>query len=187
MLTAHLIKKGSFIRHGDKICKVMDHDYHMGGGRAGGMVHMRLKDMSNGHVSEVKLDPHDKVEDISVERRKMKYLYTDKDGLWFMDQESFEQLPIGKAAIGNLAMYIKEEMAVDVEFYEGNPIHVNAPESIALQVLSTAEPTKGGGDSTFKEATLEGDARVLVPHFIKAGDKIYVNVESGKYIDRVKE
>ena len=74
---------------------------------------------------------------------------------------------------------------MEVEFYEGNPIHLNLPEKIALEVISTGAPRKGETDSCYKPATLENDMEVLVPQFIKTGDRVYVNVETGKYEDRV--
>lgn len=187
MLIASETKKGMFIRHDNKICRIVEHEHHIGGGRAGGTVRLKLKDMATGHVTEEKLDPHAKLEDLNIERHKMKYLYEDGSGLCFMDPETFEQVSLPKAAIGHLSKFLKEETEVDVEFFEGNPIHVIPPEKITLAVSSTGAATKGATDSTFKPATLENGVELLVPHFIKNGDRIIIEVESGKYLDRAKE
>lgn len=187
MITAHELKKGAFIRHDGNILKIIEHDYHMGGGKAGGLVFTKVRDMKTGRVAELKLDPHDKVEDLDVRRRTMKYLYADTETLCFMDPESFEQISISKDALAHLIPYLKEETEVEVEFYEGNPINLNPPEKVTLAVVSTPDPQKGSSDSPFKEAIIEGGAKLLVPMFIKNGDKIMVDVQTGKYMDRVKE
>lgn len=187
MLTAHELKKSAFIRHGGKIFKVLEQTYHMGGGKVGGTVHLKMRDVLSGHVTEIKLGPHEKVEDLEIQRRKMRYLYQDGEGLCFMDPESYEQITLGAGALGHLVAYLREELDVEIEFHEGNPIHVTPPEKVVAEVASTTPPVKGDADSVYKPATLTTGAEVLVPQFIKEGDRILVHVETGKYVDRVKE
>ena len=185
LTTAQVLKKGSFIKHGDQIQRILDHTYHIGGGKMGGMVTLKIQDLGTGHVHELKVDPHEKIEELETERHKMKYLYADSTGLCFMDPKSFEQVTIPREALEAFIPYLKEDVEMEVELYEGNPIHVNLPEKIVLEVVSTGAPKKGETDSCYKPATLENDMEVLVPQFIKAGDKVCVNVETGKYVDRV--
>jgi len=186
LTTAQDLKKGSFINYEDKMYKVTGYNYKMGGGKMGGSVHLKIKDVKTGNVHETKLDPHDRIEELEIERHKMKYLYEDSSGLCFMDPQSFEQTTLSKEALSNLLPYLKEETEVEVEFFEGNPIHINLPEKIVLEVISTGAVKKGETDSVYKPARLEGDIEVLVPQFIKSGDKIYIDVETGEYADRVK-
>lgn len=186
MMTAHELKKGMFIRHGGKICKVIEQNYHMGGGRAGGTVHLKIRDIAAGHTNDVKIDPHEIVEDLEIERHKMKFLYDDGECLCFMNPESFEQISLGRASVGNFAKFLREEMEIEVEFFDGSPIHINPPEKVVLKVVTTGCATKSGADNVYKSATLEGKVEALVPHFVKNGDKVVIEVESGKYLDRLK-
>lgn len=187
MITAHDVRKAAFLRHGGKIFVVLDQSTHVGGGKAGGTVHLKLRDVASGHAAELKLDPHEKLEDLDVQRRPMRFLYMDGDQLCFMDPQSFEQISLDKESLGHLTAYLQEELEVTVEFFEGAPIHVTPPERVAALVAETAPPMAGNTENVFKPAKLSTGAEILVPPFIKAGDRVLVHVETGKYVERVKE
>jgi elongation factor P len=186
MLTAQELKKGAFINYENAVHRVLENEYHKGAGKMGNFVHLKIKDVHTGRIHELKMDPHDKVEELAIERHKMKYLYEDAGGLCFMDPQSYEQISVPSEAIGDLKSYIKEDTEVEVIFYEGAPIHVSQPDRVVLEITSTGEGIKGDTDNVYKPATLENGMEVLVPQFIKNGDRIVIEVETGKYIERAK-
>ncbi len=186
MLTAHEIKKGSFIRYQDGIHQIMENDYHKGAGKMGNFYLLKIKDLRSGRVHEVKMDPSEKIEELTMQRRKMKYLYEDASGLTFMDPATYEQATVSSESLGNLKAYLKEDTEVEVVFHQGAPISVNMPEKVMMEVTSTGEGIRGDTDNVFKPATLDNGMEILVPQFIKTGDKVMVNVETGKYAERVK-
>jgi elongation factor P len=104
-----------------------------------------------------------------------------------MDINSYDQLSIPTTIIGTIGQYFKENAQIQVEFYNGNPINVIFPKYVELAVASAPPGVHGGTDSTYKEAVLENGMKILVPQFIKEGDALKVDTETGKYIDRVKK
>ena len=186
MLIAHDLKKGLFIEYENGIHQVLDCQYHRGQGKMGNFMHLKIKDVSTGRIHEIHLDPQQKIDDVDIERRHMKYLYEDTNGLCFMDPESFEQVTVNAEAVGPGKEYLMEDTEVEIALHNGSPIYVNLPDKIILEVTSTAEPIKGETDSVYKSAILSNGKEILVPQFIKNGDKVVVDVESGKYSERAK-
>lgn len=168
-----------------ELYKVVEAVTHQGGGKAGGMVHAKLRNLSTGHITEKRLATDEKVSDVSVTRVKMQFLFREGEMFTFMNPETFDQTPISRAAVGPFAAYLKENDEITVEFTDEKPIAILHPDSVELAVSSTPEGLHG--DSTPKEAVLENGLAVLVPQFIKEGDRVHVDVETGKYMDRVSD
>lgn len=187
MVTATSVRVGSVVLIDKEFCKVIESITHMGGGKTGAMVHMKLRNLSTGHVAERRFAPDDKIEDIPLRRIKMQYLYNEGGTYQFMNPESFDQAPISKNAIGPAAGFLKENDVIEVEFYEEKPLSVLYPPTAELRVSSTGAGLRGHTDSTMKDAALENGMSVKVPQFVKEGDRVRVDVESGKYIERVME
>lgn len=185
MLNAQDLRKGHVIRYESILYKVIDADYHTGGGKAGGIVHAKMRNLDTGHLAEHRFASHDKLEDMDVHREIMNFLYLTGDECCFMNPESFEQVSLPKAGLGPIVAYLKEGMKVQMEFLDGKPIAVDFPPQVEVIVRSTAAGIKGDTDSTFKTAVIENGLEVLVPQFIKTGDTIKVEIESGKYLERV--
>ena len=188
MIPASELRKGQVIRHEGARCKVVAADYHVGGGKSGGMVHAKLRDLASGHVSEHRFASHDKVEDLDVHRETMDFLYLAGDECCFMNPATFEQVSLPKANLGPLVPYLAEGMKVQVEFLEGEPLSVDIPPHADVTVVSTAPGIRGEGmDNTLKPATIVGGLDVLVPQFVKEGDRIRVEIETGKYLERLQK
>jgi elongation factor P len=187
MLNAQELRKGHVIRHEGVLYKIIAADYHVGGGKAGGMVHAKMRNLSTGHLTEHRFASHDKIDDMDVHRQTMDFLYLAAEECCFMNPESFEQVSMPKAGLGPIVPYLKEGMKVDMEFMEGAPISVDFPPYVEVTVTSTAAGIKGDTDSTYKTAVIDNDLEVLVPQFIKTGDTIKVDIESGKYLERVQK
>lgn len=188
MINAQELKKDQVIRHERVLYKIVAADYHVGGGKVGGMVHTKMRNLNSGHLTEHRFASHDKIDDVETHKQDVEFLYATKDECFFMNQANFEQVSIPKANLGPAINYIKEGMKVQMEFYEGSPLSVNVPPYADVTIASTAAGIKGEtGDSTYKAATLDNGLEILVPQFIKEGDHIKVEIETSKYIERVQK
>ncbi|MBQ3860091.1 MAG: elongation factor P, partial [Clostridia bacterium] len=119
------------------------------------------------------------------DRRDMQYLYNDGDLYYFMDQETYEQEPIGKDLIGDNFKFVKEEMICTIRSYQGKPFAVEPPMFVELEVTD-CEPGIRGDTATGsnKGATVETGANIRVPFFINTGDKIRIDTRTGEYLER---
>lgn len=187
MIPASAIRAGAVLRLEGELYKVFESVLHAGGGKAGSMVHARLRNLSTGHIQERRWAPDAKVDALEIRRVKMQYLYREGDAFTFMHPETFDQVPIGAHAIGAAADFLKDGDEAEIEFSGDTPVSVRYPESVHLRVASTGAGLRGKTDSTLKEATLENGLTVLVPQFIETGDLIEVTVEGKAYVKRVQE
>ncbi|MCM8790167.1 MAG: elongation factor P [Candidatus Omnitrophica bacterium] len=158
-----------------------------GSAQAHKIMHLGLRSIPDGHFIEKTYNPGEKVEQILPDRYQMQYLYTDGKDYYFMNTESFEQFAVPAQIVGNIGLYLKENATIQVEFYKGNPINIVFPKTVELKVVSCPPGLHEGTDTTFKEAVLENGIKTLVPQFIKEGDTVKLDVESGKYLDRIKK
>jgi elongation factor P len=145
----------------------------------------KLRSLKDGRVLEKSYKQGDKVEAADVNRAQAQYLYLDGTQYYFMDQESYEQFSISKEILGDQANYLKEGGIVTVLNFEGKPMTLELPNKIELKVAEAPPGIKGdtatGGT---KEVTLENGLKVNVPLFIKEGDIVKINTESGEYSER---
>ena len=184
MLEATGIRVGNIIKVDGKPCRVLFQEIR-GTGKFGKTVHLKLKSLEDGHTLEKSLRVEDKAEDVDVQRVKMQFLYREKDQLVFMNMETYEQFSLTEKAVGKQAIFLKENLEIDVLFGEGKPLSIDFPKIVELQVTSAPPPEKGGSDSTYKEVELENGLKILVPQFVKEGEKVRVNVDELAYLDRV--
>lgn len=179
------VHEGMILRIDEKLWKV-DGREARGTGKTSRVVHLRLSSVPPGSHLERNLKPGDKVEQVSVERHPMTYLYQDGESFYFMDTQTYEQVSIPSGTLGPAAEFMKEDTEIQVQFCEGQPVTVDFPRTVQLRVVSTLSPLRDTSTTAMKEATLENDMVVLVPQFIKEGDVIELEVESGKYLSRAK-
>ncbi len=184
MLDATNIRVGNVIRIDGRLCKTISQEIR-GTGKFGKTVHLKLKSLEDGHIHEKSIRAEDKVENVDVHRVKMQYLYRENDQFVFMNTETYEQFPIPAKAVGKQEVFLKENSEIDVFFAGDNPITIDFPKIVELAVANTPAPVKGGSDSTYKEAELENGLKILVPQFIKVGEKVRMDVDNLTYIDRV--
>lgn len=187
MVMASELKKGMVVIFNGKKSKVLSVEKQMGGGRAGSMEFVTFMDVESGHIHNFRFNPTDKLEEVPTTKKKMEYLYSDEDYFYFMDEESYEQIPISKKLIGEDYVFLKEGTVYDVEFAGEDPIGVKFAPYFELQVTSTPKGIKDSEGSTWKEATLENGLKVMVPQFIDVGDFIKIDAEKKHYIERVKK
>jgi elongation factor P len=160
---------------------------HVKPGKGAAFVRTKLKNVISGAVVERTFNPTDKFPPAYVERKDMQYLYNDGDLYYFMDPDSYEQIPINKDTLSDNFKFVKEEMVCKVVSYKGSVFAVEPPLFVELEVTETDPGFKGDtATNTLKPATLETGAEVKVPLFIETGDKLRIDTRTGEYLERAK-
>ncbi|MBQ4527740.1 MAG: elongation factor P [Clostridia bacterium] len=159
---------------------------HVKPGKGAAFVRTKLKNVITGGVVEKTFRPTEKMPKAHIERKDYEYLYSDGDLFYFMDQESYEQMPLSADQLGDSLKFVKENMVVKVLSYKGSVFGVEPPTFVELEVTET-EPGFKGDTSTgaTKPATLETGAQIMVPLFVDIGDMIRVDTRTGEYMERV--
>ncbi|MHC1694420.1 MAG: elongation factor P [Eubacteriales bacterium] len=159
---------------------------HVKPGKGAAFVRTKLRNVISGGVVERTFNPTDKYPDAYVERKDMQYLYNDGDLYYFMDQESFEQMPLNKAKLGDSFKFVKENAVVKIISYKGNVFGIEPPMFVELEVTETEPGFKGDtATGASKPATLETGAQIKVPLFINIGDVLKIDTRTGEYLERV--
>jgi elongation factor P len=160
---------------------------HVKPGKGGAFVRTKLKNLRSGKVLDRTFRAGERVDEADVEDRTMQYLYAESDGLVFMDTTSYEQITIPTKQVGEAKLYLQENAEVSVILYKSNPINIEIPSFVVAAVVKTDPGVKGDTASgATKPATIETGAVVLVPLFIKEGEKIRVDTRTGEYVERVQ-
>ena len=159
---------------------------HVKPGKGPAFVRTKMKNVLSGKTVDKTFNAGVKVETATVDRRDMTYLYHDGSDYIFMDGDTYDQIPIGEATVGDGARFLLENMQVQVATHEGAPLFVELPVTVELEVKHT-DPGLQGDRSTggTKPATLETGAEIQVPLFINTGDKLKVDSRDGNYLGRV--
>ena len=166
---------------------VMTFFQHVKPGQGGAFVRTKVKNLLNGKVLERNFRSGERLELADIEEKRMQYLYLDGDNFVFMDQTSFDQLPFSQATVGDARLFLKENMEVEVLFWNNRPINIDLPSFVELAVTKCDPGVKGDTASgATKPATLETGAVVNVPLFIKEGDVLRIDTRTGEYVDRAK-
>lgn len=158
---------------------------HVKPGKGAAFVRTKIKNVITGGVIEKTFNPTDKFPQAFIERKEMEYLYNDGDLYYFMDQESYEQMPLGTDKLPDNFKFVKENTVVKILSYKGNVFSVEPPQFMDLEVTET-EPAVAGNTATnaLKTATLETGAVIKVPMFIGEGEKVKVDTRTGEYLSR---
>lgn len=179
------LKAGMAIRSEGRAYKVTEAEIKMRAGQIHNVVKIKLRDLDTGRLSELHVRPETRFEDVELDRQTMEYLYADADSCIFMHPETFEQIAVPHETIGTAAPFLQEGMKLPVELFEGRAVSVVPPQTVDLTVTETAPALHSQQDSTMKEATLENGVVVKVPLFVASGETVRVEVETGRYIERV--
>lgn len=145
----------------------------------------KLRNVISGAVIEKTFSPTDKFPPAHVERKEMQYLYSDGDLYYFMDMETYEQIPINGSLLGDNFKFVKENMMCKIISYKGNVFAVEPPMFVELEVTDTEPGFKGDtATNTTKPATLETGAVIRVPLFVDTGTVIRIDTRTGEYLER---
>ncbi|OGI29243.1 MAG: elongation factor P [Candidatus Moranbacteria bacterium RIFOXYA12_FULL_44_15] len=184
MLSISDIKTGKNIILNGQPFAVLYHE-HSKTGRAGSVLRTRLKNLSTGAVLEKTFQGSESVEEADIAKAKAQYIYKDGKDYHFMDSESYEQFSLSKEVLGNNTNYLKEGIEIILLNFNGNPINIELPIKVTLQVTEAPPGVRGDTVSTGgKVVTLETGFKVSTPLFVKTGDNIIVNTEKGEYVSR---
>ena len=158
---------------------------HVKPGKGAAFVRTKIRNVITGAVVEKTFNPNDKYPTAFIDRRDMEYSYNDGDLYYFMDTETWEQVPIGKDILSDSFRFVKENMVCKVLSYKGNVFGVEPPNFVELVVAQT-DPGFAGNTATnaLKPATLETGAEIKVPLFIEEGELLQIDTRTGEYIGR---
>lgn len=185
MIQAGDFKKGmTFIMDGE-IYEVIEYQ-HVKPARGGAFLRTKIESVEHGTIKEVTLNPSDRYERAIIDNKEMQYLYNDGQFYYFMDVETYNQVPITEDLLGNSMLYIKDNDIAHVRFHEGRVIDVSPENFVELEITETEPGLKGDTASgAVKPAVVETGAKLNVPLFIDTGDVIKVDTRSGEYVSRV--
>lgn len=184
MLTAGDFRNGVTFDMDGQVYQVIEFQ-HVKPGKGAAFVRTKFKNVITGAVVEKSFNPTDKFENAYVERKEYEYLYNDGELYYFMDTETYEQLPLNADKLGDNFKFVKENDTVKIMSYKGNVFGVEPPLFVELEVTDT-EPGVRGDTATnvTKPATLETGAVIKVPIFINTGEKIRIDTRTGEYMER---
>ncbi len=178
-------RKGITFQMDNNIMVIVDFQ-HVKPGKGAAFVRTKIKNVITGSVLEKTFNPTEKFELAHIERRTMEYLYNDGELYYFMDTENYEQIPLNKSQVEDALNFVKENMTVDMKFFNGQPFSVEPPNFVELKI-TICEPGVRGDTATpgTKPATLETGYVIQVPFFVNEGDTIRVDTRTGEYMSRV--
>ncbi len=161
---------------------------HVKPGKGAAFVRTKYKNILNGATREEAFNPNDKFPKAHIETKKMEFLYADGDLFFFMDNETYDQVPLTWDQVEDAIKYIRENDEVTVKFFQGKAFLVEAPNFVNLKVTETEPGVKGNtATNVTKAATVETGAVIQVPSFIEEGEVIQIDTRSGEYLGRAKE
>ena len=185
MVTAGDFRNGVTFEMDGNVYSIIEFQ-HVKPGKGAAFVRTKIRNVISGAVTEKTFNPNDKYPTAFIERKDMEYLYNDGDLYYFMDSETYEQLPISPNVLGDNFRFVKENMVCKVLSYKGNVFGIEPPNFVELQVTETEPGVKGDtATNVTKPATLETGAEIKVPIFINEGEMIRVDTRTGEYMERV--
>ena len=184
MLSAGDFRNGSTFELDGNVVSIVEFQ-HVKPGKGAAFVRAKIKNVMTGAVTERTFNPSDKYQEAFIERREMQYLYNDGGLYYFMDNETFEQIPISASVLGSNFKFVKENMVCKVLSHKGNVFGVEPPLFVELLVTKTDAGFKGDtATNATKPATLETGAEIKVPLFVNEGDMIKIDTRTGEYMER---
>ena len=184
MVSAGDFKKGLTIEIDGQVWVIVDFQ-HVKPGKGAAFVRTKMKNIMQGNVLERTFNPSEKFPKAHVETKSMEYLYGDGELYYFMDNETYEQIPLNHGQVEDALNYIKENMPVTIKFFKGQAFSVEPPNFVELEVTETEPGFKGDtATSGNKPAILETGAKIMVPLFVNQGERIRVDTRTGEYMER---
>ncbi|MBR0464432.1 MAG: elongation factor P [Clostridia bacterium] len=184
MVTAGDFKKGLTVEWDGGVWTIVDFQ-HVKPGKGAAFVRTKIKNIMTGAVVERSFNPTDKMPKAIIETKEMEYLYNDGELYYFMDPETYEQMPLTGDKVEDAIQFMKENTMATIKFFKGDAFSVEAPNFVELQVTETEPGFKGDtASNTTKPATVETGYTLQVPLFINNGDILRIDTRTGEYMSR---
>ena len=184
-INAGNLKKGEFVYHGGEIWQVQRADFYSPG-KGSALMKARIKNLISGKNIEYAYKSNEQVEILDVSSVEMQYLYKDNENLYFMDERNYNQFSIPISVVGDVSRFFKEGEKMYVYLHDDKPLSVRPPLSVKLKVVDSENAVKGDTVTGAKKPVrVETGVTVMVPLFVKVGETITVNPETGEYTGRV--
>lgn len=185
MISAGDIRKGTTFEQDGQVFTVIDF-LHVKPGKGAAFVRTKLRNVMTGSVVDTTFNPTVKFQEAVIERKEMQYLYSDGELYYFMDQETFEQIPLDYDKVEESIKYLKENTFAIIKFFKNEAFSVEAPNFVELTITHTDPGAKGNtATNTLKPATVETGAIIPVPLFVNEGETIRIDTRTGEYMERV--
>lgn len=185
MAQASALRAGMCILHAGEVCRILSVT-HRTPGNLRAFVQVRMRNLRTGNSFEHRFSSTESVERAHLDTVPMEYLYSDGEHHHFMNQETYEQLPLTDEVLGDSMLYLLPNTVIKVDLYEGNPVGVELPNTVVLEIVETDPSLKGAtASASYKPAKLETGLVVQVPPFLEAGTRIELDTRENKYLRRV--
>jgi elongation factor P len=180
------LRRGVIFDLDGELYRVLEY-HHSKPARGNAYIRVKARNVRSGATLEKTFVSGERVEDVRLDHRTVQYLYNDGDLYYFMDQESFEQIPINKTVLGDVVNYLQENTELSLSTHLGEPIDIELPTTVDLEVVHTEPGFKGDtASAATKPATVSTGLQVQVPLFVNGGDVIRIDTRDGSYLTRVK-
>lgn len=185
MIDVNSLRKGVTFELDRALYKVLEYEHHKPG-RGKATIRIKARDLRTGTILDKSFISGDRVQDVRLDYHNVQYLYNDGDFFYFMDLETFEQPAIPAAILGEDVRFLKENLEVKLTFYESEPLDIEIPLTVDLEVTEAGVSVRGDtATGVTKKVVTETGLEVQVPNFINSGDVIRVDTRSGDYVTRV--
>ncbi len=185
MIDVNDLRKGVTFEYDGALYRVLNYEHHKPG-RGNATIRIKAYNLRTGANIEKTFQSGDRVQDARLDFHNVQYLYNDGDLYYFMDLDTYEQPAVSKTVLGDMALYLKENMEVKLTFYQGEPLDVELPTSVDLAVTRAEVAVRGDtATGVTKKVTVETGLEVTVPNFVVEGDVIRVDTRTGGYVTRV--
>lgn len=184
MIDINDIKNGMTVIVEGNLYQIVDF-LHVKPGKGAAFMKTKLKNLRTGGTIEKTFNTNIKIEKANISKKTMQYLYNTSDMYYFMDMNTYEQVELSEKQIENEKKYLKENLEVELVYFESELIGLNLPEKVEYKVTYTTDAVKGNtSTNALKDATLENDLEVKVPLFICECDVVVISTKDGKYVSR---
>lgn len=184
MISVNDLRTGLTIEVDGEIYTVVEF-LHVKPGKGAAFVRTKLKNLRTGNTVEKTFRAGEKVDRAHIELREMQFMYNSGDEYFFMDMESYDQISLSKDDLGDAPKYLLENMVIGIQFYQNQPVGVDLPTTVVLEVVHTEPGFKGDtATGATKPATLQTGITIQVPLFVEQGDKVKVDTRTGEYLSR---
>lgn len=183
---ANLIRAGQVIEHDGQRWTILKQQI-ITPGKGGAFIQVEMRNLKTGNKTNERWRTADTVERLQTDQKEYTYSYTDGDNLVLMDPETFEQAMIPADILGDLAPFLQDNMTVELDLVEGDPVGIHLPSTVVLEVVEADPVVKGQtAASSYKPAMLSNGVKTSVPPFVETGERIVVRTEDASYVERFK-